>query len=60
MKQIKLLFLSFVFLAALPLSGCILTSDDSLSIGSRNNTESIILSSIMGQLIDDQTDLNII
>lgn len=60
MNKIKLIVLSLVFIAVLPLSGCILTSDDSLSIGSRNNTESIILSSIMGQLIDDQTDLNII
>lgn len=60
MKKIKLIVLSLVFIAALPLSGCILTSNDAVSIGSRNNTESIILSNIMGQLIEAKTDIKVI
>ncbi len=41
------------------LSGCIFIEKDSLRLGSRNNTESIILSHIMGQLIEAHTDLDI-
>lgn len=60
MSRIKLIFLSLSFIAVLPLAGCILASDDSVTIGSRNNTESIILSNIMGQLIEEKTDIDII
>ncbi|WP_276324879.1 glycine betaine ABC transporter substrate-binding protein [Sporosarcina ureae] len=42
------------------LSGCIFNEKDSLRLGSRNNTESIILSNIMGQLIEDRLGVDII
>lgn len=42
------------------LSGCIFIEKDSLILGSRNNTESIILSHVMGQLIEDKTDIKVI
>ena len=42
------------------LSGCIFIEKDSLRLGSRNNTESIILSHIMGQLIEDKTDIEVL
>ena len=41
------------------LSGCIFKEEDALIIGSRNNTESIILSNLMGQLIEEKTDINV-
>ena len=42
------------------LSGCIFIEKDSLRLGSRNNTESIILSHIMGQLIEDKLDIEVL
>ena len=42
------------------LSGCIFIEKDSLTLGSRNNTESIILSHVMGQLIENKTDIDVI
>ncbi len=36
------------------------TNEDSITVGSRNNTESIILANIMGQLIEAKTDINVI
>ena len=60
MSRIKLILLFMTFIMVMPLAGCILSSDDSVSVGSRNNTESIILSNIMGQLIEDKTDINVI
>ena len=42
------------------LSGCIFIEKDSLRLGSRNNTESIILSHVMGQLIENKTDIEVI
>ena len=42
------------------LSGCIFIEKDSLTLGSRNNTESIILSHVMGQLIENKTDIEVI
>ena len=42
------------------LSGCIFIEKDSLTLGSRNNTESIILSHVMGQLIENKTDIQVI
>lgn len=42
------------------LSGCIFIEKDSLRLGSRNNTESIILSHVMGQLIEDKTDIEVL
>lgn len=41
------------------LSGCIFKEEDALIIGSRNNTESIILSNLMGQLIEEKTGINV-
>ncbi|WP_249872458.1 glycine betaine ABC transporter substrate-binding protein [Oceanobacillus saliphilus] len=59
MNKIKLLLMVIVFITVFPLAGCILTTDDAVTIGSRNNTESIILSNIMGQLIEEKTDIDI-
>jgi osmoprotectant transport system substrate-binding protein len=42
------------------LSGCIFIEKDSLRLGSRNNTESIILSNIMGQLIEDKLGVEVL
>lgn len=42
------------------LSGCIFIEEDSLTLGSRNNTESIILSHVMGQLIENKTEIKVI
>ncbi|SDN78262.1 osmoprotectant transport system substrate-binding protein [Psychrobacillus sp. OK028] len=42
------------------LSGCIFIEKDALIVGSRNNTESIILSNIMGQLIEEKTGIDVI
>ncbi len=42
------------------LSGCIFIEKDSLRLGSRNNTESIILSNIMGQLIEDRLGVEVL
>lgn len=41
------------------LSGCIFVEKDSLRLGSRNNTESIILSHIMGQLIEAKLGIDV-
>lgn len=41
------------------LTGCIFKEEDALIIGSRNNTESIILSNLMGQLIEEKTGINV-
>ncbi len=59
MKNKFLLGLVTILLASL-LSGCIFIEKESLRLGSRNNTESIILSHVMGQLIEDQTDIEVI
>ena len=49
-----------MFLITSMLSGCIFIEKDSLRLGSRNNTESIILSHIMGQLIEDKLDIEVL
>ena len=41
------------------LTGCIFKTEDALVVGSRNNTESIILSNVMGQLIEEKTGINV-
>lgn len=41
------------------LTGCIFKEEDALIIGSRNNTESIILSNLMGQLIEEKTGIDV-
>lgn len=50
----------FIFLITSMLSGCIFIEKDSLRLGSRNNTESIILSHIMGQLIEDKLGIEVL
>lgn len=49
-----------MFLIISTLSGCIFIEKDSLRLGSRNNTESIILSNIMGQLIEDRLGIDVL
>lgn len=59
MKRISSLVL-IVVMSFTILSGCILKDEGSLTLGSRNNTESIILSYVMGKLIEDKTDIKVI
>lgn len=59
MKKIALKFLLLLLVTA-PLAGCIFIEEDSLIVGSRNNTESIILSNIMGQLIEAEADIDVV
>lgn len=42
------------------LSGCIFIEKDTLRLGSRNNTESIILSHVMGRLIEEKMDIDVL
>ena len=60
--QMKKRFIPLLLLILLvsTLAGCIFVEKDSLRLGSRNNTESIILSHVMGQLIADRTDIEIL
>lgn len=55
----KLIALMMTVLVSSMLSGCIFIEKDTLILGSRNNTESIILSHVMGQLIEDKTDIEV-
>ena len=55
----KLIALMMTILVASILSGCIFIEKDTLILGSRNNTESIILSHVMGQLIEEKTDIEV-
>ncbi|WP_432353875.1 glycine betaine ABC transporter substrate-binding protein [Sporosarcina sp. A2] len=57
-KKISLLTLTILLTSLL--SGCIFNEKDSLRLGSRNNTESIILSHVMGQLIENKTDIDVL
>ncbi|ARJ38316.1 glycine/betaine ABC transporter substrate-binding protein [Sporosarcina ureae] len=59
LKNKLTLSLVTILLASL-LSGCIFNEKDSLRLGSRNNTESIILSHVMGQLIEDRLGIDIL
>lgn len=49
-----------VLIVAVLLSGCIFIEKDTIRVGSRNNTESIILSHIMGQLIENRLGINVL
>src|SRR5690625_7273795 len=60
MKRNKLIILMMTVILLIPLAGCIFIEEDSLILGSRNNTESIILSHVIGQLIEEETDLEVI
>ncbi|MDN4606151.1 glycine betaine ABC transporter substrate-binding protein [Sporosarcina highlanderae] len=57
-KKFTVLLLAMLVMSML--SGCIFIEKDSLTLGSRNNTESIILSHVMGQLIENKTDIKVI
>lgn len=57
-KRIPLFLVTAMLLSLL--SGCIFIEKDSLRLGSRNNTESIILSHVMGQLIQNKTDIEVL
>jgi osmoprotectant transport system substrate-binding protein len=59
-RKNKFLLVMFAFLITSMLSGCIFIEKDSLRLGSRNNTESIILSNIMGQLIEDKLGVEVL
>ena len=56
----KLILVMLTVLLTTMLSGCIFIEKDSLRLGSRNNTESIILSHVMGQFIENKTDIEVI
>ena len=56
----KFVLVMFVVLITSMLSGCIFIEKDALRLGSRNNTESIILSQIMGQLIEDKLGIEVL
>lgn len=56
----KFLLAILVLLITSMLSGCIFIEKDSLRLGSRNNTESIILSNIMGELIEDRLGIEVL
>lgn len=56
----KFISLLLIAIVASMLTGCIFIEKDSLTLGSRNNTESIILSHVMGQLIENKTDIEVI
>ncbi|WP_432363389.1 glycine betaine ABC transporter substrate-binding protein [Sporosarcina sp. UB5] len=56
----KFIALLLAVVVASMLAGCIFIEEDSLTLGSRNNTESIILSHVMGQLIENKTDIKVI
>ena len=56
----KLILGAITALLVSMLSGCIFIEKDSLRLGSRNNTESIILSHVMGILIEDKTDIEVL
>lgn len=49
-----------LMIVAVLLSGCIFIEKDTIRVGSRNNTESIILSNIMGQLIEDRLGIDVL
>lgn len=48
-----------LLLVVTSLTGCIFKTEDSLIVGSRNNTESIILSNIIGQLIEEKLGIDV-
>jgi len=61
MKHYKRIIITFLTLALLTtLVACSSGGKDSITVGSRNNTESIILANIMGQLISAKTDIKVV
>lgn len=59
MKKFNKIFLLVTLSLAVFLTACSSGSKDSITFGSRNNTESIILSNIMGQLVENRTDIKV-
>ena len=59
MKKFNKIFLLMTLSLAVILAACSSGSKDSITFGSRNNTESIILSNIMGQLVENRTDITV-
>ncbi|WP_211329290.1 glycine betaine ABC transporter substrate-binding protein [Ammoniphilus oxalaticus] len=59
-KLITALLASVMLLTACGGGGQGAKDGDTIAVGSRNNTESIILSHIIGQMIDAKTDLNVV
>ncbi len=58
MKRYKTIFIVLMLLMAMSLAACS-SNSEAITVGSRNNTESIILSHIMGQLIEHKTELKV-
>lgn len=54
----KIVMVSLFLVLSMMLAACS-SKGESITVGSRNNTESIILSHIMGQLIEHKTDLKV-
>src|SRR4051812_41190691 len=49
-----------VCLAAAVLAGCSKGSDKTITVGSKNFTESIVLGEMLAQLIENRTDLKVV
>lgn len=59
MKKFNKIFLLMTLSLAVFLAACSGGDKDTITFGSRNNTESIILSNIMGQLVENRTDIKV-
>lgn len=59
MKTYKAIILTIFLSLVITLTACS-SGGDTLTVGSRNNTESIILANIMAQLIEDKTDIKVV
>lgn len=59
MKKFNKVFLLMTLSLTIFLAACSSGDEDTITFGSRNNTESIILSNIMGQLVENHTDLKV-
>lgn len=55
----RIIIVTMIIMFVMPLTGCIFKEEDSIILGSRNNTESIILSQVIGNLIEAKTDLKV-
>ncbi len=60
MRQYRYFWGSILLVLLVALTACSSSNTDKITVGSRNNTESIILSHIMGQLIENKTDLKVV
>lgn len=55
----KMIYVLISILIITTITACA-SDEDTITVGSRNNTESIILANIMGQLIEAKTDIKVI